>query len=113
MPICRPEAGPPTGTAEYRVWEWLRNSLPDNAYLLAQVRLADGPTSYEMDLIIAWPGVGICLFEVKGGYVRVDRQPWISNNGHENHDIDPYPQAAKSTQALIDPLSPAAKGYSA
>jgi hypothetical protein len=69
-----PEFGPDR-RAEWQVWKVLRDQLPDDAALLHSVPLIERATEYEADLVVAWPGVGVAVIEVKGGQVsRRDTQ---------------------------------------
>ncbi len=52
---------------ERAVWEALRDQLPDDVALLHSVWLVEEDREYEADLVVAWPGVGTCVVEVKGG----------------------------------------------
>lgn len=53
--------------AERAVWEVLAEQLPDDAALFYAVRLTEGDRWQEIDLLVAWPGVGIAAIEVAGG----------------------------------------------
>jgi len=63
-------------TAERTAWEALRNQLPDEAVLFHSVGLIEGEREQELDLLVAWPGVGIGVIEVKGGHVTRDADGW-------------------------------------
>jgi phosphoglycolate phosphatase-like HAD superfamily hydrolase len=85
-----PEFGPGR-TAERRVWEVLRDQLPDGAALLHSVAMIERATEHEADLVIAWPGVGIAVIEVKGGHISRDHGQW-------------YQSSSGSTRAIKDPV---------
>jgi hypothetical protein len=68
MPSCYPP-NPVFGDgqqAERVVWEALREQLPDDAALFYAVRLTEGERHQEIDLLVAWPTVGIAAIEVAG-----------------------------------------------
>ena len=78
MPRCYP---PEPDFAEERraertVWEGLRDTLPEEAALFHSVALLEGDREQELDLLVAWPGVGLAVLEVKGGHVTRDAQGW-------------------------------------
>ena len=62
--------------AERVVWTALREQLPEGALLMHSVRLQDGPDQREIDLLVAWPGVGIAVVEVKGGPITCTGGVW-------------------------------------
>lgn len=62
--------------AERTVWEALRDQLPDEAALFHSVGLLENDREQELDLLVAWPGVGLAVIEVKGGHVTRDAQGW-------------------------------------
>ena len=62
--------------AERTVWEALRDQLPDDAALFHSVGLLENDREQEIDLLVAWPGVGLAVIEVKGGHVTRDAQGW-------------------------------------
>jgi hypothetical protein len=69
MPWCYPP-NPIFGDgqqAEGAVWNVLREQLPDDAALFYTVRLTEGGRQQEIDLLVAWPDVGIAAIEVAGG----------------------------------------------
>lgn len=55
--------------AERVAWERLRAQLPADAVLFHGLRFSDRKQDREADLVVAWPGVGIAVAEVKGGQV--------------------------------------------
>ena len=72
MPRCYPSTPEfaDDRTAERVVWEALREQLPDDAALFHSVGLLEEGREHELDLLIAWPGVGLAVIEVKGGTSR-------------------------------------------
>jgi hypothetical protein len=102
MPVCRPEHPVFISTAERLVWERLRDSLPQHAHLIANRALSDDQGEYEIDLVVAWPGVGIVNLEVKGGRVRRDpdgRWFTVDARGGEG-EIDPVHQVRRNHYAI-------------
>ena len=110
---------PADGDAERAVWESLRDQLPDDAVLFAGVHLLDGPDEREIDVLVAWPGVGLAVLEVKGGHItRHYADPLsgieavqleISQRCYMDEDSFAYDEA-KATQlhAVLWPLMQAA-----
>jgi len=91
--------------AERAVWDALRRQLPDDAVLAAGVFLQDGPEQREIDLLVAWPDVGLAVIEVKGGHVSVDGDGvWHQGSGTQRHEIDPVHQLRQSSHALLELL---------
>jgi hypothetical protein len=81
---------------ERAVWEALRDALPPEAALLYSVWLVENDREYEADLVVAWPGVGICVVEVKGGRVeRDDAGRWFQTRAGQ----PPRPMSHPMTQA--------------
>ncbi|WP_098465458.1 nuclease-related domain-containing DEAD/DEAH box helicase [Isoptericola jiangsuensis] len=91
---------PDDGGAERAVWEALVAALPDGAAVFHGVHLQEGCQEYEIDVLVAWPGVGVAAIEVKGGYVdRVDGA-WCQGSGDARHRIDPVVQVQGARHAL-------------
>ena len=114
MPRCYP-AEPVFGDgaqAEFAVWEVLRDQLPDDAALLYAVRLMEGDRHQEIDLLVAWPGLGIAVLEVAGGLVTRDAGGWSEVSGEERQSIDPVGEIRDERhmlhRMLQDRRSPAA-----
>ena len=99
-----PEFGE-NGRAERVVWEALRDQLPDDAALFHSVNLLDREREQELDLLVAWPGVGLAVIEVKGGYVTRDADGWHQGSGAQRHRIDPVVQAQDGRHVLTRFLS--------
>ena len=57
--------------AEQLFVEALQEQLPDDAVLFCGQRFSDRRQDREADVIVAWPGVGIAVVEVKGGSVSL------------------------------------------
>ncbi|HEY3438747.1 MAG TPA: nuclease-related domain-containing protein, partial [Actinotalea sp.] len=102
MPLLYPDDPrfPADGGAERSVWEALRDQLPDDAVLLAGVRLLHGPDEREIDALVAWPGVGLAAIEVKGGHVTRDDGAWFQGSGADRHRIDPVGQIQAARHTL-------------
>jgi hypothetical protein len=93
-------AFPPDNGAERTVWEALREQLPDDVLLFSGVGIQDGRDEREIDLLVAWPGVGLAVIEVKGGAIsRVDGQ-WYQGSGVKRHRINPVRQVQDARHAL-------------
>ena len=54
----------------------LRDQLPGDVALLHSVPMIEGAHEHEADLIIAWPGAGIAIVEVKGGHISRRHGEW-------------------------------------
>ncbi len=102
MPLLIPEAPhfPHDGGAERAVWEALRDQLPDDAVLFADVAMQDGAGECEIDLLVAWPGFGLAAIEVKGGFVQRTNGQWLQGSGAKRHPIDPVRQVRGARHTL-------------
>ena len=95
-------------TAERRVWEVLREQLPDDAALLHSVAMIEGTAEYEADLVVAWPGVGVAVIEVKGGHVSRRGGQWYQSSRSDIHPVkDPVVQAQDCKHVLQAAARPA------
>jgi phosphoglycolate phosphatase-like HAD superfamily hydrolase len=95
-----PEFGPGR-TAERRVWEVLRDQLPDGVALLHSVPMIERAAEHEADLVVAWPGVGVAVVEVKGGHVSRRAGLWYQSSRGGTHPIkDPVVQAQDCKHVL-------------
>jgi hypothetical protein len=88
------------GVAERTVWESLVQQLPDDAVVFAGVGLQDGATEREIDLLVAWPHVGLAAIEVKGGHVTRRDGRWWQGSGDHRHPIDPVHQVQHARHVL-------------
>jgi phosphoglycolate phosphatase-like HAD superfamily hydrolase len=96
----QPEFGPGR-TAERRVWEVLRDQLPDHAALLHSVAMIERAAEREADLVVAWPGVGVAIVEVKGGHVSRREGQWYQSSHGDTHPVkDPVVQAQDCKHVL-------------
>jgi hypothetical protein len=103
MPRCFPDEPdfPDDRLAERVVWEHLRDQLPDDAALFHSVNLLERDREHEIDLLVAWPGVGLAAVEVKGGHVRRDAQGWTQESGGHKRKIgSPVVQAQDGRHVL-------------
>jgi hypothetical protein len=70
----------------------LQEQLPDDAVLFCNVPLTDGSQDREADVVVAWPGVGVAVVEVKGGSVSLQRGEWrqVGTDGVDRviHPVD-------------------------
>jgi hypothetical protein len=71
----------------------LREQLPDDAAVFCNVRLSDRSQDREADVVVAWPGVGVAVVEVKGGSVSLQRGEWRQGGDGTDHVIRPVDQA--------------------
>lgn len=86
---------------ERAVWEALRDQLPDDAALLANRRFVDRKGDHEADLVVALPGAGVAVVEVKGGTVTHDGLTWRQYGGQaQGKPINPAEQARRCMYAL-------------
>lgn len=101
-PRLLPESPTFQSAAEEAVWAVLRDQLPDDAVLIANLGLMDRRGDCEADLAVLWPEFGIVVIEVKGGHIA--RKPdgsWIQvgTNGYRGQ-VDPIRQAHRGRYAL-------------
>lgn len=86
--------------SEREVWEQLRHQLGDDDVLMANVRLTDTERDHEADLVVAMPGHGICVLEVKGAGLRHDVDGWWMEHDGEDRPVDPVAQARGAKYAI-------------
>ena len=70
--------------------------------LLAGRRVVDDDVEREIDLVVAWPGVGTAVIEVKGGHVTCTDGAWYQGSGDRRHRIDPVRQATSARHVLLE-----------
>jgi hypothetical protein len=77
-PRCLPPdpAFGPDRDAERVTWEALHDQLPDDALLIHSLALSERGQDYEGDLIVALPGAGVAVIEVKGGTIARRDGAW-------------------------------------
>lgn len=87
--------------AERAVWRALRDQLPDPVVLFHGVCLQEGPKEREIDLLVAWPGVGLAAIEVKGGQIQKDSDGWWQRSRTGGwRPIDPVRQVQDAKHLL-------------
>jgi hypothetical protein len=77
----------------------LRDQLPDSAALFCNLRFTDRREDREADVVVAWPGVGVAVIEVKGGSVSLRDGQWWQTGG-ASKAIHPVDQALKCKYLL-------------
>lgn len=103
MPRCFPDAPDFVDgrTAEQCTWQALRDQLPPEAALFHSVALLERDREQEIDLLVAWPGVGLAVLEVKGGHVTRDAQGWWQESAGQRRQIgSPVLQAQDAKKVL-------------
>ncbi|MBA3523954.1 MAG: NERD domain-containing protein, partial [Geodermatophilaceae bacterium] len=99
---CLPEQPEFVNTSEQLVWQTLRDTLPPGALLLANRRVTDRTKDHEADLVVALPGYGVAVLEVKGWGVEHDGRTWTIERHKKRVPIDPVAQARDARYALRD-----------
>ncbi|MGP9734844.1 NERD domain-containing protein [Brachybacterium sp. AOP42-C2-15] len=107
MPIIHPAQPDFASTAEERVWEHLRDQLPDDAVMIAGQRLTTGGEEIEADLLVLWPGIGMAVIEVKGGRISVQEGRWYQEDRSGRRELkkSPIDQAQTAKHHLIGYLN--------
>lgn len=90
--------------AERLFAEALRDQLPDDAVMVCGQRFSDRKEDREADVIVAWPGFGIAVIEVKGGSVSLRDGEWRQHGGGIDKRIRPVDQAKVCKYLLRDYL---------
>jgi hypothetical protein len=63
--------------------------------------MIEGAAEYEADLVVAWPGIGVAVAEVKGGHVSRSAGQWYQSSGGSTWPIkDPVVQAQDCKHVL-------------
>ena len=79
----------------------LRDQLRGHDLLVANLRVTDERKDHEADLVVAVPGAGIAVVEVKGGSVWHDGEHWQQTRSNGSHRrIDPVGQARDTKYAV-------------
>jgi hypothetical protein len=97
---CIPESPAFTTHSEQRVWELLRDQLPSEAVIVANLRITDRKKDHELDLVVLVPGAGAVVLEVKGGEVWHDAEQWRQKRQRDEVVIDPVRQARDGRYAV-------------
>src|SRR3954467_11355315 len=82
----------------------LQEQLPDEAALFCNLRFSDRSEDREADVIVAWPGVGVAVVEVKGGSVSLAGAEWRQIGDGVDRVIHPVDQAVACKYLLGDYL---------
>ncbi|MGY1813268.1 NERD domain-containing protein [Blastococcus sp. SYSU D00820] len=91
--------------AERQFADALRDQLPDDAVMVCGQRFTTRREDREADVIVAWPGFGIAVIEVKGGSVSLSGAEWRQRSGDGfDKRIYPVDQAVACKYALRDYL---------
>ncbi|GAB2755509.1 ATP-binding domain-containing protein [Nocardioides salsibiostraticola] len=96
---CVPEEPTFATSSEREVWERLRDSLPSDCVLMANLRLTDQTKDHEADLVVLIPEAGILILEVKGGAVWHNESGWWIRRA-EDQRCYPVDQARDAKYAL-------------
>ncbi len=91
--------------AERRFVATLQEQLPDNAVMSCNLRFSDRSQDREADVVVAWPGVGIAVVEVKGGSVSLNRGEWLQRVDGVDRVIHPVDQAVACKYLLCEYLA--------
>ncbi len=83
------------------MWEALRDQLPDGCALFHSVQLIEGDREREADLVVAWPGAGIAVIEVKGGHVTRREAQWFQESEGRRRPIDSPVAQAQDARHLL------------
>ncbi|MBC7462783.1 MAG: AAA family ATPase [Actinobacteria bacterium] len=87
--------------SERIVFDELKKRLPSEAVIFCNERLSDSGQELEIDFIVAWPGVGVAVLEVKGGQIRSNEDSTFKQGDARGwHDIDPMTQVRKNMYGL-------------
>jgi hypothetical protein len=81
----------------------LKQQLPEECALFSSVGLTDRGEEREIDILVAWPGNGIAVIEVKGGTVSCEQRQWFQASGNDKpHKIqNPITQAQDAKHTLL------------
>lgn len=100
MVQCVPEEPSFESGAERVVWTALREHLPAGSAMIANQRFTDRTGDCEADLIVAAPGFGIAIIEVKGGRVSHNGYSWMQSGRAGQRPISPVDQGRRAKYAL-------------
>ena len=86
---------------EKELFEVLIKSLSDEDAVIANARFTDPQYGdVEIDLIALIKGVGIMVFENKGGHVTYNGQAWIQTDKSGSRRIEPHQQVVKNLNSM-------------
>lgn len=101
MPTCQPEDPQFATGSERLVWAKLRDQLRPDDLLLSNLRISDHAKDHELDVVVALPGAGVVVVEVKGGSVWHDGTGWRQDRSSTStRTIRPVDQARDGKFAL-------------
>lgn len=86
------------------MWEALDAQLPGDAVVFYSLRLPDGTREREIDFLVALPGCGLAVLEVKGGHIDRDDdgQWWSERQGDRKRlRLNPMEQASEVRHLLV------------
>ncbi len=87
------------------MWEALLAQLPSDAVLFHGLRLSDHKQDREADVVVALPGLGIAVLEVKGGQIGLSDGVWTQSSGTFTKSVNPVEQARTCRYMLRSFLS--------
>ncbi len=90
--------------AEQEFADALRDQLPDDAVMVCGQRFSDRREDREADVIVAWPGFGVAVIEVKGGSVYLQGAEWRQAGNGADRRIHPVDQALRCKYLLREYL---------
>lgn len=99
---CYPAEPEFQSNAERVVWDVLVAQLPRDAVLFHGLRLSDRQQDREADLVVALPGVGVAVLEIKGGQIGLVAGGWTQSGREFTKSIDPVGQARTCKYLLRD-----------
>lgn len=95
---------PTTSNAEIKVYDALKQNLPKGWYAWHSLKLRGKKgMEGEGDFVIAIPGKGVVIMEVKGGQISVEDGQWYQNG--RLMDFTPRDQAHRFKRILMERLS--------
>lgn len=97
------DAAPVTGS-EQLFLTTLLEQLPADAVVFPGLRFSDHRQDREADVVVALPGAGIAVIEVKGGQVGCQDGQWTVSSGGRVRRTDPVEQARACRYLLRDYL---------
>ena len=102
MPTCIPEQPQHATSSERAVWDLLRAQLGEEDVLMSGLRFSQRNKDYELDVLVAVPGAGVVIVEVKGGSVSHDGVHWRQHRHGREVVIHPVDQARDGKYAVRD-----------
>lgn len=90
--------------SEQAVWAALCDQAGPEDLLLPNVRVTHHGEDREVDLLVAFAGLGVVALEVKGRSIRYDGDRWTIERGGRRVEVDPVGQARDGMYAVRDSL---------